>query len=141
MAAREAAAIPLPKEETTPPVTKINLVISYHQPFAHSSATDVCTQRNSLPSLPSSAGSGLLSFACEVEPRFDHGVRIQRQAADAFIHEPLCEVGMVGWSLSADADVFASLAAGLDREVQHLFDRRVALIEPFGDDARITIKR
>jgi hypothetical protein len=27
MAAREAAAIPLPREETTPPVTKTNLVI------------------------------------------------------------------------------------------------------------------
>jgi hypothetical protein len=27
MAAKEAAAIPFPREETTPPVTKMNLVI------------------------------------------------------------------------------------------------------------------
>jgi hypothetical protein len=27
MVAREAAEIPLPREETTPPVTKINLVV------------------------------------------------------------------------------------------------------------------
>jgi hypothetical protein len=29
MAAKEAAAIPFPREETTPPVTKMNLVIEY----------------------------------------------------------------------------------------------------------------
>jgi len=35
MAAREAAAIPLPREETTPPVTKIYLVISCHTSRFH----------------------------------------------------------------------------------------------------------
>src|SRR5512140_1062869 len=48
MAAREAAAIPLPREETTPPVTKIYLVISCHASRFHILAHfRVRAQRNS----------------------------------------------------------------------------------------------
>ena len=49
-------------------------------------------------------------------PGINDGIRIQRQTFDPFIDQPLREIGMVGGSLTADADVLVRLAAGLDRQ-------------------------
>ena len=47
---------------------------------------------------------------------------------------------MVGRALAADADVLAGLAAGLDGTGQQRLDGRVALVEAFGHQTRVTVQ-
>ena len=56
--------------------------------------------------------------ARKIKPGLHDGVRIERNAVNAFVHEPLGKIGVIGWALAADPDVFAGLAAGLDGLVQ-----------------------
>ena len=83
IAAREAAAIPLPREETTPPVTKMNLVMPALRPYAgadHSTGGPAAVKN--LPGSRLSARvvselrmAGKPRFARQKQPGLDHRVR------------------------------------------------------------------
>jgi hypothetical protein len=53
---------------------------------------------------------GALLFGQE-QPGFEYGVGTQRYAVDALLHQPMRKVGMIRWTLAADADVFTVLLA------------------------------
>src|SRR5205823_14939044 len=77
IAAREAAAIPLPREETTPPVTKTYLVISFHTCrwiiLAQTGGALNELRARSFTPPAISPRNRVLRLAREVEPGRDHG--------------------------------------------------------------------
>src|SRR3569832_1549420 len=68
----------------------------------------------------------------------EHAVGVERDRFDTFTHEPLRDLGIIRRRLAADADVFATRAAGLDRHLHEFQHRAVALVEA-GDDTRIAV--
>src|SRR4051812_46195216 len=64
----------------------------------------------------------------EVEPGLDDGVGVEGEALDALFHQPLREVRVIGGALAADPDVLTRFAAGLDRQMQHVLHRGIALV-------------
>src|SRR5690349_18011268 len=89
---------------------------------------------------PVYTGSGRSLTFRQEEPGFQYGVRVQRHAFDALLHQPLGQVRVVRRALTADADVFAGLVARGNGIGQQLLDRRVTLVEQVGDDAGVTVQ-
>src|SRR6266849_4279001 len=79
-------------------------------------------------------------FPRELQPGVHNRVGIEGEALDAFLDQPPGEVEMVGGPLPADADVFSRLAARLDRQSQHGFHRRIALVERVGYESRVAFE-
>src|SRR2546430_5053704 len=52
------------------------------------------------------------------QPGLEHGVRIERDALDPLLDQPLRQVRMVRRTLTANTDIFALLAASLDRALE-----------------------
>ena len=75
---------------------------------------------------------GLASIG-ETLPGLNHRVRVQGQRSDALLDQPLGEIRVVAWALTADADILALLATGTDRPLDHRLDRWIALVEVCGE--------
>lgn len=75
----------------------------------------------------------------QLAPSLQQGVWVERHGLDADLHQPLCEVEMVGGALAADADIFAFAVAGLDGHLEQGFNCIVAFVESVGDQARVAI--
>src|SRR5262245_17357970 len=81
------------------------------------------------------------SLLSQIQPRLDYCIRVERQAFDPLVDQPLREVRMVRRALSAYTAVLARSPARLYRQMQQLLDCRLALIESFGDQGRVAIER
>ncbi len=46
--------------------------------------------------------------SCQPRPGVDHGIRVERHAVDALIHQPFGQIGVIRRALAADADVLAA---------------------------------
>src|SRR3989344_615067 len=80
-----------------------------------------------------------LTFRQE-EPGFQYGIRVQRNAFDALLHQPLGQVRVIRRALTANTDVLAGLIAGGNGVGQQLFDCRVTLVEQVRDDPGVTVQ-
>src|SRR5690606_24160972 len=74
------------------------------------------------------------------EPGIQYRVRVERNAFDALLHQPLGQVRMIRRPLSTYANVLVSFFAGFDGAGQQLLDRRITLVEQVGNDARVTVQ-
>jgi hypothetical protein len=84
-------------------------------------------------------GKSSLFVARQLRPGINHGVWVQRDAADALIHEPFGQIGVIGRPLAADADVLASLVGGSDGHGEQHLDGRIALVKEVGDEAGVAV--
>src|SRR5471030_3229756 len=96
-------------------------------------------------SLPQEACLSLTPSDCRLafsqeEPGFQYGIGVQRNAFDALLHQPFGQVRVIRRTLTADADVLASLVTGLNRVGQQLLDGRITLVEQVSDDPGVTVQ-
>src|SRR5262249_29827272 len=94
-------------------------------------------------SRPASAlALGALGMLGQDEPGLDHRVRVERNALDFLLDQPLSEIGVIRRPLPADPGVLARLAASSDCHSEHRLHRIVALVETRRDGAtRVAIDR
>ena len=81
-----------------------------------------------------------ISFLGQLAPRFNYRIRIERHRLNAGLHQPLREIEMIGWTLSADTNVFIQTVAGRDGHLQQSLDCGVAFIETIRHQAGIPIQ-
>src|SRR3989338_4557823 len=77
---------------------------------------------------------------CDRKGGLDDGIGIERHALYPLLDEELCESGMVGGRLPADADVFLAPRTDLDDITDKFFDRGVVLSGHAIDDAGIAVQ-
>jgi hypothetical protein len=75
------------------------------------------------------------ALAREGEPGLDHRIRVQRDALDALVEQPLREVRVVRRALAADADVLALALRQALIAIASIALTAVALVEQLRDDA------